>query len=360
MCKRVRTGICLLAVWLGCGLITTGCWDYHDINQRTVPVIMGVSKGQEKKYKVSLQIPIPAERQLNVKVVSREASTISEGIDNIRTDIENYIDLLSIQLIVVSQELAREGLQDALANAIRATAFPPKTLLAVTDSDMEELLSNTKKAITSDVTTFYKFANKRAGWTPKTAKASLMESFSSTQSYTQDVLLPIIKPGRETVLEFDGSAIMKKGKMIGRLSDKETLVVNVITNRFYGADVEVLENASLTIRSAHMNWSSRVTENGPELVGKLSLQTSLSESIIEKPKSEHKSDLEKLFLKDLDSVTNKLIQTGADPLGLGNHFRSKIPFEKLAKWRSDYYPELKVHYLVQVKINNLGSLVQAE
>ncbi|QHW31162.1 Ger(x)C family spore germination protein [Paenibacillus rhizovicinus] len=360
MRKRLRIGVRLLAVWLGCGLMTTGCWDYHDINHRTVPVIMGISKGQEKRYKVSLQIPIPAERKLNVKVVSREAATVSEGIDVIRVDVENYIDLLSIQLIVVSQGIAQEGLKDEMANAIRSTMFSPKTLLAVTSGDMVELLSNTKNAITNDITTFYKFANKRAGWTPKTAKTSLMESFVSTRSYTQDILLPIIKPGRETVLEFDGSALMKEGKMIGRLSDQETLFVNVVTNRYYGADVEVLQNASLTILAAHMNWSSRMTGNGPELVGKLRLQTSLSESRTEKSKSQHVSDLETLFSKNLKQVTDKLIQTGADPMGMGNHFRSKIPFEKLAKWRSDYYPELKVRYHVQVEIANLGSLVQAE
>nr|WP_279591528.1 Ger(x)C family spore germination protein [Paenibacillus sp. BK720] len=358
--KRSLKWICSLFVWLCCGLLTGGCWDSHDINHRSIPVIIGISKGQEKAYKVSLQIPIPAERKLTVKVVSREASTVSAAINAIRVDVENYIDLLSVQLIVFSQELAQAGLHEELTNVIRSRNFSPKALLAITDGDMEELLTNSNNAISNDVTTFYKFSNKRAGWTPRTTKTSLLDAFAATRSYTQDTMIPIIKPGRRTVLEFDGSALLKKGKMVGRLNEEEIVAINVVSNNYYGADVEVMQNASVTIRSAHIDWQSKMTGSGPELLGKLSIQASLTESEAVKSASEHEKELQVEFTKKLENVTNKLVKSGCDPMGLGNHFRSKIPFNKLTNWRTEYYPKLKIKYSVHVVINNLGELVQED
>jgi hypothetical protein len=96
------------------------------------------------------------------------------------------------------------------------------------------------------------------------------------------------------------------------------------------------------------------------MVGKLYLQAALTESNTDVPKSKYEEDLKELFQHHLERVTNKLLQSGCDPMGLGNHFRSQIPFDKLANWRSDYYPNLKISYDVHVEINNLGSLVQEE
>ncbi|WP_165279899.1 Ger(x)C family spore germination protein [Paenibacillus protaetiae] len=358
MRNRLPRRVCIIAICICCSFITGGCWDYHDINHRSIPLIIGISKGKEKAYSVSLQIPIPAEKKLTVKVISSEGNTASEAVNNIRINVENYIDLLSVQLIVISQDLAQEGIKEELANTIRSRNFSPKALLAITNGDMEQLLNNSKQAVTHDVTTFYKFSNKRAGWTPKTAKTRLIDVFASTRSYTQDVMVPIIKPGRETVLDFDGSALLNKGTMVGKLNVDETLIVNVVSNRYYGADVEVLQNGSATIRSARMKWSSSMTGGRPVITGKLFLKASLTESRSGIARSEYKKELEQLFQSRLERVTNKLLQSGCDPIGFGNHFRSEIPFHKLANWRTDYYPKLQVNYRVHAEFDNLGSLVQ--
>ncbi|WP_127532803.1 Ger(x)C family spore germination protein [Paenibacillus kobensis] len=352
--------VSLLMLWIGCGGLIGGCWDYHDINHRAMPVIMGIGQGENKAYQVYLQIPIPAEQKLVIKVVSSEADTVSEAVDQIRMSIENYIDLLSVEMVVIHQSIAEQGLREALSNAIRSRNMSPKALIAITDSDMKRLLSNSKQAVNNDVTTFYKFANKRAGWTPKTAKTTMMEAFASTRSYTEDVLIPIIRPGDDTVLSFAGSAVMRQGKMVDRMNAEETLLVNVVTNRYYGAAVEVLSDTSVTIKSAHMKWRSRLNGQGAEMNGRLSIQATLTETKSDNPKSEIVKELTALLERELGQLMKKLKNSGSDPLGLGNYYRDKIPFEKLQRWRSDYYPSANITYSVKVKINNYGSLMQRE
>lgn len=361
MRKRLRNRLFLLAVgWTCCGMLIGGCWDYHDINHRAIPVLMGISEGEDKAYKVSLQIPIPTETKLTIKVVSEEANTVSEAIDNIKINIENYIDLLSVQMIVFDQAIAKRGLLVTLSNVILSRELAPKAILAITDDDMVKLLKNSKNAINNDVSTFYKFSNKRAGWTPKTAKTSILEAYTSSISYTEDIIVPIIGPGKETVLTFKGSAVLRQGKMVGRLGDEETLFMNLVTNRYYGAAVEVVDNASVTIQSAHVRWKETLEGKNARITGNINIHASLTEMSGPNTRAELVNKLEVLIKKRLERLTVKLMSSGSDPIGLGNHFRSKLAVNKLRNWRDVYYPNLQVSYNVKVRINNYGGLMQEE
>ncbi|MCK9858669.1 Ger(x)C family spore germination C-terminal domain-containing protein [Paenibacillus sp. ATY16] len=116
----------------------------------------------------------------------------------------------------------------------------------------------------------------------------------------------------------------------------------------------------VTIHAARMKWRSSIASSGPELVGKLSLKVALTESKFDEPKSKHEADLKRLFNKELERITEKLQKSACDPIGMGNYFRGKIPFNQLADWRTEYYPNTKVKYIVDVSINNLGSLIQQD
>ncbi|RAP75025.1 Ger(x)C family spore germination protein [Paenibacillus montanisoli] len=355
-CRKIVlsfVSICLM-------LILSGCWDSHDINLRTMPIIVGVAKGKSYAYDFTLQIPIPAEKALSIKTISQEANSFSEAVDILRINIENYIDLLDVDMLVFHESVAREGLEAEFNNAIRTRDLPPRALVAITDANMKELFTNTNNAVQADVTTFFKFSNKAAGWTPKTAKIRLWEAYESTKSYTEDVMIPIIRPGRETVLTFPGAAVMTKGKMVARLGSEETMFANIISNRYQGAAIEVLKSANMTILSAKVKWKARITNDGPALDGKLLVKAAITESKGEYSESELIKELESYMTERLNLLTAKLQRYRSDPLGFGNHFRGKLPIEKLKRWRTDYYPKLKVNYKVKVVINNFGNLEQEE
>ncbi|SFS52214.1 Ger(x)C family spore germination protein [Paenibacillus sp. BC26] len=341
-------------------LLLSGCWDSHDINLRTMPIIVGVAKGESQAFEITLQIPIPAEKAFSIKTISQESSSISSAFDNMRINIENYIDMLDIEMVVFHESVAVEGLEDEFNNAIRTRGIPPRSLVAITDANMKELFTNTNHAIQSDVTTFFKYSNKAAGWTPKTAKTKLWEAYESTKSYTEDVIIPIIRPGKETVLVFPGSAVMREGKMVGRLGKEETLFVNVVTNRYHGAALEVLKSANLTILSAKVKWKARLSKEGPVLDAKLFVKAAVTESRKDASEEELTKEMESYMAGQLTRLTAKLQKYKSDPLGLGNQFRSKLPLDDLKRWRSDYYPKLKVNYKVNVVINNFGNLEQEE
>ncbi|SDW80116.1 Ger(x)C family spore germination protein [Paenibacillus sp. CF384] len=359
MIFRTCKPACLL-VCLTFPLLLSGCWDSHDINLRTMPVIIGIGKGESQAYNVTLQIPIPAEDTFSIKTVSQESSSIGLAFDNMKINIENYIDLLDIEMVVFHESVAHEGLEEEFNNAVRTRGIPPRSLVAITDANMKELFTNTNKAIKSDVTTFLKFSNKAAGWTPKTAKTKMWEAYESTKSYTQDVIIPIIRPGKETVLNFPGSAVMREGKMVARIGQEETMFANVVTNRFHGAAIEVLKSANLMILNAKMKWKARLTQDGPTLDGTLYVKAALTESREDASEEELTAEMEKYMTDQLYRLTAKLQRFKSDPLGFGNHFRNKLQLEELKRWRTDYYPKLKVNYKVKVVINNFGNLEREE
>ncbi|WP_461671241.1 Ger(x)C family spore germination protein, partial [Mycobacterium tuberculosis] len=80
-------------------LLLGGCWDNKDINHRSLPIVMGISK-REGQYQVILQVPEPSESRAKLRVIQGKGTTINEVVDHLSTNMESQIDLLHLKLIL--------------------------------------------------------------------------------------------------------------------------------------------------------------------------------------------------------------------------------------------------------------------
>ncbi|NEW06792.1 hypothetical protein GK047_12290 [Paenibacillus sp. SYP-B3998] len=218
MRKLLHYRVWLALVWISCGSLISGCWDSHDINLRTMPVIMGIAKGSSHRYEVTLQIPIPVEKGLSMKIVSQSINCY---------------------------------------NGCR----------------YEATIAQYKKAIMNDVTTFFKYSNPRPAGIPKYRRQVYGKpmrprktSFYRLFALVKKRFFPSLDPlcwKRE-----DDCAIEQRRHPSYKLK----------SNNYYGAAVEVLENANITLESAKMRWSARLTKEDPTIDGKLFIRSALTES----------------------------------------------------------------------------------
>lgn len=332
-----------------------GCWDNKDINHRALPVVMGLDH-QNGAYKVYLLIPHTTQRRTDVRIVTQEGSTINQVVDKIAKDLEVDVDLLHLKVLVFHRAVAEAGMKDSISSFMRARDISPKTIVAISDDKLETLFQKLKTSSTSGGMEMYNFFQKHAGWSPNVAQTRVWEIYRSLDSFTRDVAVPLIKAGQTTPIESTGSAVIKNGMMVGRITPDETLLFNSFNGLAAQGKIEVMDRASVMILTENLTHSSSFNDGKPVLNSRLTLKVTILETKGSPTEAMIKQDTESLLTDRFGRMLRKIQSEEADILGLGQLFRTKIPRDRLTSWRTDYYPTMKVNFQVNTIIQNEGLL----
>ncbi|KRE93412.1 spore gernimation protein GerC [Paenibacillus sp. Soil766] len=333
--------------------ILSGCWDNKDINHRSLPIAMGVSFNQGS-YSVFLDIPKVSNRD-TIQVVSESGDNINEIIDHISMNMESEIDLLHLKIIIVDKEFAKHGLNDGVASLIRSRHVSPKTLFVICDESPERFFHKMDQN-SSDGTMIYDFFQRNSGLSPEIAYTQTWKIFRSIHCFTNDVVIPIIKSGKTTAIESTGSAIMKNGKMVGRLTSEETLLINVFNGKQTQGKIEVTGKATVQIVSNHLTYKSSFVNDQPLLKSNLKLKVILLDTQGSTTSASIKDELSKLVMERFETLFEKIKLGGADVLGVGQYFRDELMRSQLEEWRIQYFTKLKIDLEVSTSIRNTGNL----
>ncbi|MFC5448668.1 Ger(x)C family spore germination protein [Paenibacillus aestuarii] len=355
MVRKLRIGALLFL----CAVLLTGCWDIKDVNHRVLPIVMGISYGENARFRIHIQIPYPERQGLSSKVYYKEADTVSKALTEIDTDIEAGIDFMHVQLIVIDRKLAEDGIQEAIAYIMRSQQIPTKALVAITSEDISAFLRHTGRVIQTDGgSALLNFFNKNAGWSPEINLAYVWKTFGTIHSDTEDVTIPILRSGKSTMLEFMGAAVMAKGKMKGEINKEQSLLINLYEELFQGSVVQVTNQASVAIVDCENKIRSAWRNDHPVL----RMNMKLSLHLIENNGTYNEEQIEEAFSQALkkryEELFSKLKTFGSDALGTGQHFKSKLPFDQLPNWRETYYPKLETELTIGCIITNSGNLTK--
>lgn len=336
--------------------LLSGCWDNKDINKRILPVAMAISLTDVKTYKVGLRIPQNNATNMMPRIITGEASTISEALDRMRGNVESSIDLLHLKLLMIDEKTAKLGIKEVLEYAIRSHDIAPKALVSVYRGDFIEMLNKKEQGGAEGGTASYDYFNKLAGWTPNTSIVYLWEAFRGVYSHTEDFALPIIKPGERTMFQLDGSAIMSRGAMVGTISSDDTLIYNIMKGNFQGANVEVMEHANVLLVDIDFKHRHHFKSNTPQVETEMKVIGMLLETKGNPSKEQIKEELKNMLSKRAKALIAKLQENQSDLFGYGQYFRNDLSHAQLKEWRENWYPQLKVTLNVKVKIRNSGNL----
>ncbi|MCD9025281.1 Ger(x)C family spore germination C-terminal domain-containing protein [Cohnella silvisoli] len=316
---------------------------------------MGVSY-QDQIYKVILLIPKPVAHTTRIRNISGTGKTITQAVDNISVDMESSVDLLHLKVIIFDKKYAQHGVTDSITGFMRARDISPKAIVVICDEDLDLFFPKVQKTMEPKGTPLYDSFEKNAGWNPQVALTRVWQVYRSIHSFTHDVAIPIVKSGKSTVIEHIGSAMIKNGKMVDRISSDETLLFNAFNGESAQGKIEVLDHASVLIVNNTIKNRSKLTNNRPYLKSKIKLKVSLLETRGNPSNQVIKDELVKLLTKRFNRMLTKVQTREADILGLGQFFRNKIRRDQLQHWRTDYLPYLKMDFQMDIVIQNEGNL----
>ncbi|PEC50969.1 hypothetical protein COJ46_01590 [Bacillus sp. AFS077874] len=342
--KRFKLFFVFMSVIFLCG-----CWDIKDINKRSLPLVMGISKDDVEEYKLALQIPVFENENQISKVVTGKGETVASALGQIRTNSEDAVDYSQIRLIVIQSNLAhnQQEFNELIKFLMVSEEVPSRALVAISDENVEDILANINEKLGVQATSIYDFFNKGTGWAPEIFSIPIWELYRSQFLNSKDIAIPVVRSGKDTVLVFEGSDILKKGKkIVERISPQESQLINVFQSKSEKGNIESLGFASIMVINSSIQKKASMRNNEPSVASNLNLSIYILEREEGITDKRIKKELEKLIEERFYQILKKTKGKHTDIFGFGQQFQHLVSYHELKDWRNEYYPILKVNFKV--------------
>ncbi|WP_432406860.1 Ger(x)C family spore germination protein [Wukongibacter sp. M2B1] len=387
----VKKKICALVLMIFLPLLSGGCWDRVEIDERAFATALGFDKyeGKSRDQEEGLEKETE-QRQINryirtstypnVAVIAGKeqgdpsfvysTTTISwaEGRQQIALrDNKNY-EAHHLKVIVFSEEFARdEKLFRELFDALQRNVFINRKLyFFVTPNKAQEILM-TDTGKNMDVGLYIEELMDKEVTPTRMAKSDLGEIVIDLNESNAALAPRIVKSGEE--LKVSGAAVLKDNKLIGYLGELETRDALILKGKMKRAEYTIkVDNLFIIISQTGLKSKMKVYEdkNGKIIVsftiaaeGDIAqhyFQTPnepFNEKYIEKVNNKASelisADLEKLFQKVQKDFE-------ADIFKVGENLRKFQPdtWEKIKDNWDEIYPDIKVKVDFKMNIRRIG------
>lgn len=139
-------GKVILLMWICiCFLLLPGCWGSMETDQLGYVLVIGLDKGEENIIKVTFQLAIPEpiegrQAEKGTEVVSVEAPSIFAAQELIDTFVSKRSTIIHNKAIVVSEDIAREGLSKYINPLVRSSDLRRTNYLLVTQGKAHDFI----------------------------------------------------------------------------------------------------------------------------------------------------------------------------------------------------------------------------
>jgi len=376
MHRRIWTSAALSAL-----LTLTGCWDQAELPEKGFVMGAAIDKAGNDKISLTTQIYRPSQgvtegarksetAYVNIATVE---NSISKAIRSIPVNLGRKAQWSHIHLIVVGEELARENnILDTLEFFYRD--HEPRLTVAVMIGQgkadqylkVHPLIENTTSQ------QLFQSAEKVSTWGGKTKYANLLTMGLQLESELGNAVIPYVLMDKtnQKNIKVSGAAMLKKGKLIGRMEPRLVESLLMLTNDYKNGMIELdcSESSKDTKKTESVEIVTLNSKTKPLVLSEDSLkyriEVTMEVSVIELACSKVKtiqdeqrftSSLEKQLKEHLEDTIDWLQRQKFDALGLGNRlYRSNPKLWK--KWKADWdgrFARTEFEIVVKV-INNMN------
>lgn len=388
---------CLFLLWLIFGLMfSSGCWDQRELNDLAIAMALGFDKADDL-IEVSIQVVIPQEVKepsyyTPVTNYSKTAESVFEAFRKMTTESPRKIYLPHFRIMVISEELAREGITDILDMLIRDHEFRSDFYLGVARGDTKakdilKIMTPLEKIPANEK--FSSLQTSEAAWAPTVAvllddllndlitegKEAVLTGIMVTGDLsTADEKANVEQIEPNSLLRWGNIAVFKGDKVVGWLNEEESKGYNYIMGNVNNTVGRVpCPNGGevvLEVKSSNVEVIPRMKNGQPEIEIEIVNNVNIGEVIcdIDLNNPDAISDLEKNIEKRVEEILDAAIQAAqekfnSDIFGFGNAIYKKFPkqwkqqFEPT--WKQDGFQNLQVTYSIDTTVEHSGTLTQS-
>ncbi|NOH16498.1 Ger(x)C family spore germination protein [Clostridium cochlearium] len=351
-----------------------GCWDYSEVDDFKHVAGIAIDKDKYKdEYILTIEVldAFIGSKQLKSKIVQSRGKTIHTAFRDAIKKTGDILKLSHARVVIVSKDIAEEGIVSVIDLINRdAEVRNDMWIMVSTENLASEILTKPKnedEIISYDIEHSIKNNNKIGKYigveTFKLIDILSCEGISPT--------LPMIKLGsqnHEVGFELYGTAIFNGEKMIGQLTEQETMMLQL----FNGKDlkfvfpIQINEDAviSFEILKSKRNIKVNLKEDKICMDTYIHIDAVISElatSGVNYINKDERNNLKKLSEKLVKNNCHLLIeklqkQYKSDVIGFGRELKKKKPEEwkKVSSNWDEVFEFLEVNIFVNIDIKYSG------
>ena len=417
MLKNIYKYIAIIIITVIISIAFTGSHSVQSVDDLAYAISLGIDVGETENLKVTFQFNMPSSSSESGAgesapsiIDSVEASSIDSAINLMNVYVSKEINLSHCKVIVISQELAQNGIGKEIYSLMNKVQIRPDNQVIISTSTAKEYIESVSPTLENLVAKFYEVLPRSSEYTGYTINAELGEFFNQLVCKTCEptaTLGSIVKEEKsesssseensssgegssssgggssndqssealraKNGIENLGVAVFKDDKLVGTLTAEETLAHLLLRNELKNCNVTVTdpENVNkeidLYLTSNHTARINVDITNGTPFIRIDIFANARINSIDDITQEMSKERLKQIeesaanYLKDL--LYNYLYKTSkeyhSDIAGFGKYalkkFKTNNEFEKY-NWLSHYQDAFfKVNTEVTVKSGFLFS-----
>jgi spore germination protein KC len=235
MLKNFRK-IMIIIVRLLMPIFITGCWNNIDVNDRVFVVAAGLDKSKNGQIDFTVQVIKPSaigsrKQGGSIKAtenISSQGITVFDAVRNMLTRNNKKPFYGHIQVIIIGEDFARQGIANALDWFARDTEPDKRCLVLIARGTTARRVLQVEGALEDIPAVEITNTLKNNNALPKMKECQLNEVIKSLNSKGKNPLVGVVsapqKQQQSSVsdLDFTGTAVFKKDKLVGWLSPEET------------------------------------------------------------------------------------------------------------------------------------------
>lgn len=367
----------LLIIILNVLILTTGCWDMVEINQRIFPYSIGVDLNhseEEGDYIVTISylninaIGKNATQEERVFVVSVPTTSIFEGTKRMSHIVQYPFYFKHLRALILGEELAEDPhrVREIMDGLSRDFIINKKLLIATAEEKAEDLLKSVPKAIKQEVIegTVYTLL--------KNTRTSVRYRSKSLTDFIQNmdqggVIVPRIKIEKGDLKVF-GGCVFKDYKMVGHIGEIENRGITFLKDEVKTGIIDAQYNgATLSYEITGQDIERKLVKDEENLKIKIDIETEGSlQGYIIRDKAETNGEeiiksMEKALAKAIEKDVNHTLEVlqkefKADAIGIGEYiskFHPKIWKEVEKDW-DEVFSEMEIQVNITSKIRRRG------
>ena len=371
----------LIIITLFILLISSGCYNYKEINDMAIVSSIGIDKDNKNdKYIVSAQIMNSKESEdsedSQITVYTKEGDTVHEALRNITLKSPRKLYGNHLSKIVLSEEVAKEGIDNILDIFNRITEVRNEFVITIVKedkaSDVLKVLTTTESIPAEYVKLSLKIADKTSGLTYAT---KLDEFISLYLKKGIDPVVPVLKIEKKekkgttinnitttnpiSKIVIEDLAVTNKGKLETYLKNEEVIGYNFLRNQIQKmiipvkcddennyASISILKNKTKSNTEKKDNkYIINFNINSEAIITEYNCRKDLTD---EKVIKELEKDTEKKIKRYIKNSLNKQKETKGKFLGL-----ERIIYLDYPKYKNEDY---SVKYNAKVNLVRKGEI----
>ena len=366
----------------------TGCYNYRELNDLAIISGVAVSKNNDT-YNITVEVVNPKKEQdtssgkePDYVIYEGTGKSMQEAFRTIVKESPQKLYGAQIDVLIIDEETAREGIDDILDFFARDPEVRSEFYVVISKNDETlKIISPLVNLSSKNIVNSLKSTNTYMGFVNLVTYHELLSNFINPHI---EIALPSIEMvGNEEVGQntenietttseanniISNMTVFKDGKMLGYLTEEESLGYNIIMNNSKTVLIRNEYDIGDFIVNEIIDSSTEVLPNikdkeitinikGEASIAEVNYDINLeSDKDIKKIEKEFNDNIEKLILNTIDSTNNKY---NSDIYGFRDLFYKKNPkkYKKLIKELGDnFLNELNIKVKSNIKIIEKGNL----